>query len=85
MLNVFIISAIALSIPFAPGSLGTFEAALVFSLGRYGVEPNQAMAVAILIRVIQYLPLFITALIMAIVGGQHWRNTLTPAFSQKCN
>jgi uncharacterized membrane protein YbhN (UPF0104 family) len=85
ILNVFIISAIALAIPFAPGSLGTFEAAFVFSLGRYGIDTNQAVAVAILIRAIQYIPLFIAAFIMALAGGQKFKNTLMPAFSQKCN
>jgi hypothetical protein len=85
LLNVFILSTIALSIPFAPGSLGTFDAAFVFSLKMYGVDPNNAMALAILIRTIQYIPVVFAAIILAFAGGKNFRNLLRPAFSQNCN
>jgi glycosyltransferase 2 family protein len=85
LLNIFILSTIALSIPFTPGSLGTFDAAFVFSLKMYGVDPNNAMALAILLRTIQYMPVVFAAIILALAGGKNFRNLLRPAFSQKCN
>jgi uncharacterized protein (TIRG00374 family) len=85
LLNIFILSTIALSIPFAPGSLGTFDAAFVFSLKMYGVDPNNAMALAILLRTIQYIPVIFATIILAFAGGKDFRNLLRPAFSHKCN
>jgi uncharacterized protein (TIRG00374 family) len=83
LMNVFILSAIALSIPFSPGSLGTFDAALVFSLGLHGIDPNRAMAVTMLIRVIQYIPIIITAVLITLMGGKKFRNTLQLAYFTK--
>ncbi len=70
-LNVFVISALAFAIPASPGGMGVYDAAIVFALGKYGVSSGDAVAFAILMRAIQYVPTLIigTAMIMAKSNG----------------
>ena len=51
--------------------MGVYDAAIVFALGKYGVSSGDAVAFAILMRAIQYVPTLIigTAMIMAKSNG----------------
>jgi glycosyltransferase 2 family protein len=58
-------------IPSAPGYIGTFEAAVVFGLGALGIEGGQALAFALLIRFLLYVPITFAGLALMLVryGG----------------
>ena len=58
-------------IPAAPGYVGTFEAAIVFGLHAIGIEGGQAVAYALLIRFLLYVPITLTGLGLMLVryGG----------------
>lgn len=53
---VFLISAAGQLIPSSPGSLGVFEASVVFGLSRFGIDREPALAIALFMRIIQYIP-----------------------------
>ena len=53
---IFLISAAGQLVPSSPGSLGVFEASVVWGSGIFGVEREQALGIAFLMRVIQFLP-----------------------------
>ena len=50
------VSALGLAVPSTPGGLGVYEAAMVFALSWYGVGKEEALAVAVAMRLIMYLP-----------------------------
>jgi uncharacterized membrane protein YbhN (UPF0104 family) len=49
-------------IPSAPGYIGTFEAAVVFGLHALGIEGGEALAFALLIRFLLYVPITLVGL-----------------------
>lgn len=49
-LVILVINAVVLSIPSAPGGLGTFHAASVFGLGLFGVSGESAMGFALVLH-----------------------------------
>lgn len=53
---VFVVSVVGYSIPASPGAIGIFDAALVLGLGWFGVGKNEGLAVALLLRMVHYLP-----------------------------
>ncbi|MDR3353402.1 MAG: flippase-like domain-containing protein [Synergistaceae bacterium] len=53
---IFLISAAGQLVPSSPGSLGVFEASVVWGSGIFGVDREQALGIAFLLRVIQSLP-----------------------------
>ncbi|MDR3332894.1 MAG: flippase-like domain-containing protein [Synergistaceae bacterium] len=55
-ITVFLISAAGQLLPSSPGSLGVFEASVVWGMSLFGVEREAALGVAFLLRVIQFLP-----------------------------
>lgn len=61
---VFIAASLGFSLPATPGSIGVYEAAIVISLGWFGVDKNHALAAAVLIHIIQSLPPIIYSLIL---------------------
>jgi uncharacterized protein (TIRG00374 family) len=60
---VLLILTIVLTLPSSPGFVGAMEWAIVFGLGLYAVNPDQAFAVAIVYHVTQYLPITIAGLV----------------------
>jgi hypothetical protein len=60
---VLLILTIVLTLPSSPGFVGVMETAIVFGLGLFGVDPDQAFAVAIVYHVTQYLPVTIGGVI----------------------
>jgi len=59
---IFTISSIAMSIPLAPGGLGTYQAGLIFALDLYGVDKETALAVGIILHIILLAPSALLAL-----------------------
>lgn len=53
---VIAVIALALTVPTAPGFVGTMQAAFVFALGPFGVPQESALAASVLYLVAQWLP-----------------------------
>ena len=53
----------ATAIPAMPAAIGTFEAAVVFILGRFGVEGESAFAFALVLHALLFVPPTIIALV----------------------
>jgi glycosyltransferase 2 family protein len=70
-LFLVVLTSFVAIIPSAPGYIGTFEAAVVFGLNAVGVEGGQALAFALLIRFLLYVPITIVGLGLMLVryGG----------------
>jgi hypothetical protein len=60
---VLLILTIVLTLPSSPGFVGVMETAIVFGLGLFGINPDQAFAVALVYHVTQYLPVTIGGVI----------------------
>lgn len=56
ILAVFILSALGMAMPSTPGAVGVFEAAIVFGLSLFHVDKERALAIALLIHMMQYIP-----------------------------
>ena len=72
-----VLTSFVMSIPAAPGYVGTFDAALLFGLTGYGVHGGQALAFALLWRFVLFIPITILGLILIFVryGGFAARRT----------
>lgn len=66
-----VLTSFVMSIPAAPGYVGTFDAALLFGLSGYGVHGGQALAFALLWRFVLFVPITALGLILIFVryGG----------------
>jgi len=64
LVAAFTLAGLVSMFPIAPNGLGTRDAALIFLLAPYGVQPEQAVAQAFL--------MFTTTLLMSILGGWYW-------------
>jgi glycosyltransferase 2 family protein len=53
-------------VPSAPGYIGTFEAAIIFGLNELGIEGGQALAFALMIRFLLYVPITFVGLGLAL-------------------
>ncbi len=62
VLVVFVVAASGMALPSSPGALGVYEAAIVLALGWFGVGREQALAAALVMHAIQYLPTTLLAL-----------------------
>ena len=64
ILVIFVVSAIGMNLAVAPGGLGVYEAAIVISASWFGVGREEALASAIVLHVIQYLPTTVLGLLL---------------------
>lgn len=62
ILIVFVAASIGMSIPSSPGGIGVVEAGVVFALSMFGVDKESALSFAIVLRMIQYIPITLAAL-----------------------
>ena len=69
VLVVFVVAASGMAIPSSPGGLGVYEAAIVLALGWFGVAPEQALAAALVMHAIQYLPTTLLGLLVLSRSG----------------
>lgn len=70
---VFVISALGMAMPSSPGALGVFEAAVVFSLGLFEVDRSQALAAALVLHMVQYIPVTVSGLLVLGKSGLNLR------------
>jgi len=54
ILGLFIFSTLALALPLAPAGIGTYEATIVFYLGSYGVNKEDALVAATLYHILSF-------------------------------
>lgn len=66
---VFVISSLGMAMPSSPGALGVFEAAVVFSLGLFGMDRSQALAAGLVLHMVQYIPITLTGLLVLAKSG----------------
>jgi len=66
---VFVISSFGMAMPSSPGALGVFEAAVVFSLGLFGVERSQALAAGLVLHMVQFIPVTLAGLLVLAKSG----------------
>jgi uncharacterized membrane protein YbhN (UPF0104 family) len=62
--SAFLISAAGLLAPSSPGSIGVFEASVVWGLGLFGVDRESSLGIAFLLRMVQFLPTLAAAVIV---------------------
>jgi uncharacterized protein (TIRG00374 family) len=63
-LVVALVASLLTTIPFTPAGLGFAESGMVLVLGRLGLDPNLAGAVALLNRVINYWSIIVIGTIL---------------------
>jgi len=56
VLAVFVISSVGMALPSSPGAMGVYEAAMVFAMGLFGVDKGSALAVALLLHMMMFVP-----------------------------
>lgn len=69
ILTVIVISCIGMSIPSSPGAIGVYEASVMAPLIHFGVGKEQALASAIVLHMIQYIPTTMVALLIMLKTG----------------
>ncbi|MCX7944925.1 MAG: flippase-like domain-containing protein [Deltaproteobacteria bacterium] len=65
---------IAIMIPAAPGSLGTFELSVVLALGFFGIEKSIALSIALTYHFIQLIPVTIAGIISIPLLGMSFKD-----------
>jgi uncharacterized protein (TIRG00374 family) len=58
--SVFAVSGLSMLLPSSPGAIGVYEAFAVTLLRRHGVEPDAALAIALVSHMIQFIPVTLT-------------------------
>jgi uncharacterized membrane protein YbhN (UPF0104 family) len=59
-----VLTSFFLSVPAAPGYLGTFDAALLFGLKALGIEGGEAVAFVLLVRFVLFVPITAVGLVV---------------------
>lgn len=67
--TVFVVSALGMALPGAPGGLGVYEAAVVVPSMWFGVDKETALALAIVLRAVQYIPVTLVGIIALHFSG----------------
>ena len=70
-LFLLVLASFAVAVPSAPGYIGTYEAALLFGLDALGVAGGQAVAFAVLMRFLVFVPMTLVGLLLVLTryGG----------------
>ncbi|QLA16752.1 lysylphosphatidylglycerol synthase transmembrane domain-containing protein [Desulfolutivibrio sulfoxidireducens] len=66
---VFVLSALGMAMPSSPGAFGVFEAAVVFSLGLFGIDKEQALAAGVVLHMLQYIPVTLVGVLILARSG----------------
>jgi hypothetical protein len=83
---VLVVVSLMISLPSSPGYVGVFHWAVQISLQIYGLTPEQALAVAIVLHAAQYIPITLIGLYylrrehltLSGVGGKEGQTASTP-------
>ena len=70
--SIFFVAAV----PSLPGGAVTFEAAVVYTLGLFDIPRGQALAFALIMHVIMFVPSTVIALVMIPREGMTWGRVL---------
>jgi hypothetical protein len=74
-LAVFVLSALGMAMPSSPGAVGVFEAAVVGGLNHlFHVDKELALAIGLLIHMMQYIPTTIAGLLVLAKSGLSLKN-----------
>ena len=73
-LAVFILSALGMAMPSSPGAVGVFEAAIIFGLGLFKVDKELALAIGLLIHMMQFIPTTVAGLLVLAKSGLSLKN-----------
>ena len=68
---LLVIITIGISIPSAPGAVGTFHGIVALGISLFGVSPEISLGFAIILHLVNYIPL--TALGLACFWSQHFK------------
>ncbi len=60
------------ALPAAPGSIGTFDAAVAFGAGRLGASGSAAVSYLIMLRFVLYVPITIVGFVVLVTGYGGW-------------
>jgi glycosyltransferase 2 family protein len=63
---VLVLAGMFAVIPSAPGYVGTFDAGMLFALGRLGIGDGVAVAYALLVRFVLYVPITVVGLALLV-------------------
>lgn len=61
-LTVFVVASIGFAVPSSPGGVGVFEGAFVFAMSLFQVEKEPALAIALVLRFLFFVPPVLAAL-----------------------
>jgi hypothetical protein len=61
---VFVVAASGMALPSSPGALGVYEAAVVLALSWFGIGREQALAAALALHALQYIPTTLMGLVV---------------------
>ena len=64
------VSGLGVSVPSSPGSIGVYEATMVFGLSAFGIDESIAFAFGLLHHFLSILPVVIIGIISLILDGQ---------------
>ncbi|HEX7927067.1 MAG TPA: lysylphosphatidylglycerol synthase transmembrane domain-containing protein, partial [bacterium] len=68
------VSALAVTLPSAPGYVGTLQAAFVFSLTPFGVSPEVSFAASVYYLVAQWIPVTAAGVLSFFLVGIQWKD-----------
>jgi glycosyltransferase 2 family protein len=60
------------ALPAAPGSIGTFDAAVAFGAGRLGASGSAAVSYLIMLRFVLYVPITVVGFVVLVSGYGGW-------------
>ncbi|MBI2339344.1 MAG: flippase-like domain-containing protein [Deltaproteobacteria bacterium] len=69
ILTVVLISSLGMALPSSPGAIGVYEASIVAPLTHFGIDKEEALAAAIVLHMIQYIPSTLGALLIMMRTG----------------
>ena len=64
------VSGLGVSVPSSPGSIGIYEATMVFGLSAFGIDESIAFAFGLLHHFLSILPVVVIGIISLILDGQ---------------
>jgi uncharacterized protein (TIRG00374 family) len=73
--SVFAVSGLGMLLPSSPGAIGVYEAVIVTALKHYGIDSDEALALALFSHLVQFLPVtLVGGIIFTAFPGKHERN-----------
>ncbi|GHV54922.1 hypothetical protein FACS1894206_08720 [Deltaproteobacteria bacterium] len=62
--SVFALTAFGSALPLSPGSVGVFEAAMIYALSLYGIAGEQVVGIVLFLHCIELIPLALAAIFL---------------------